>query len=359
MRSRPTLEDIATAVGVSRTSVSNAYNHPEQLSPGLRRKIFTAAAELGYSGPDPKARSLRTQKAGAIGVVLTEHLSYAFEDAASVDFLAGMAEASYGTELALTLIPVGPETPGVDQSARVQRAVVDGFVVYSVAEGDPHLAAALNSGTPLVVCGQPGTTTGAPFVGIDDRTAIKPAAEALIAAGHTDIGILSIRLRSDTPFTGFVNSADLDRAQLHIQRDRIRGALDVFHQAGIHNLPIVASHINDAKSAHNAAAMLLDNHPELTAVLCTTDSMAFGVISVAKERGLSIPEDLSLTGFDGIARALNYGLTTVIQPNKRKGAAAGKLLQQLLDNPLSKIPARTILPTYFAPGTSITSPRIS
>ena len=102
-QNRKTLASLAAELGVSRTTVSNAYNRPDQLAPATRERILSAAAAHGYTGPDPTARSLRTRRAGSTGVLLTEHLSYAFEDAASVDFLAGMAEASTGAATTLTL----------------------------------------------------------------------------------------------------------------------------------------------------------------------------------------------------------------------------------------------------------------
>ena len=118
-RQRGTLASLAAELGVSRTTVSNAYNRPEQLSAALREKILATAEQRGYPGPHPTARSLRTRRAGAIGVLLTEHLTYAFEDLASVDFLAGMAEASYGGNTCLTLVPVGPDS-SVDVAAAAQ-----------------------------------------------------------------------------------------------------------------------------------------------------------------------------------------------------------------------------------------------
>jgi len=75
-----TLASLAAELGVSRTTVSNAYNRPDQLSPELRRRVLETARRLGYPGPDPVARSLRTRKAGAVGVLLTENLAYAFRD---------------------------------------------------------------------------------------------------------------------------------------------------------------------------------------------------------------------------------------------------------------------------------------
>lgn len=354
-----TLASLAAELGVSRTTVSNAYNHPDQLSTALRERILAAAADRGYPGPDPTARSLRTRRIGSLGVLLTEHLSYAFEDFASVDFLAGMAEATYGTDSALTLLPAGPGGAGDSAATLVGRAAVDGFVIYSVAEDDPHLAAARARHLPVVVCDQPTTITGLPFVGIDDRAAIAPAAHALLDAGHRRIGILSIRLdrvRRDGP----VDHADLPTAGMHVQRARVLGALDVFGRAGIDpaDVPVITRHINDRANSVDAARELLETHPELTAVLCTTDSMAFGVLEYARDRGLQVPGDLSVTGFDGIEIALVRGLSTVIQPNKAKGEAAGRMLLRLIDAHVNDLPAaepvpRHLLATTFHPGTTV------
>lgn len=344
---RGTLASLAAELGVSRTTVSNAYNRPDQLSPALRDRILATAQRMGYPGPDPAARSLRTRRIGTIGVLFTDDLTYAFEDLASVDFLAGMAEASRGSRSSLTLIPAGPGEE-INPHSLVGGAVVDGIVVYSVAEDDPYLQAAVARRLPLVVCDQP-TTTELPWVGIDDFQAIAPAAQALLDAGHRKIGILSIRLdrkRND----GFVSPERLASASLHVQKARVSGALAVLAGAGIdpRTVPIVERHINDRANNIDAARQLLDTHPELTAVLCTTDSMALGV--------LELRPDISVTGFDGISTALARDLTTVIQPNKDKGAAAGRMLATLIDAHLSDTPvaaSREVLPTSFYAGSTV------
>ena len=82
-----TLASLAAELGVSRTTVSNAYNRPDQLSAPLRERVLEAARRLGYPGPDPVARSLRTRRAGAVGLLLTEELSYAFRDPGATGFL--------------------------------------------------------------------------------------------------------------------------------------------------------------------------------------------------------------------------------------------------------------------------------
>src|SRR5919197_496073 len=99
-----TLQTIADKVGVSRATVSNAYNHPDRLGDELRERILAAPPELRYPGPDPAARRLRQQRAGAVGLVFTEALSYAFSDAAAVAFLHGLTARCKERESPLLLL---------------------------------------------------------------------------------------------------------------------------------------------------------------------------------------------------------------------------------------------------------------
>ena len=101
MGNRVTLKTIADAVGVSRTTVSNAYNRPDQLAPELRDRILNAARELGYAGPDPAARRLRSGRRDAVGLLLTEGLSGAFTDPAAIILLQGIARATEDAGLAM------------------------------------------------------------------------------------------------------------------------------------------------------------------------------------------------------------------------------------------------------------------
>lgn len=353
---RATLASIAAELGVSRTTVSNAYNRPDQLSPELRERILATAGALGYPGPNPTARSLRTARAGAVGVILTERLAYAFEDQASVDFLAGLAADN--SDLSLTLLPAGPRGEEATNEELVSNAIVDGFVVYSVPAADPHLKAARSRGLPVVVCDQPASLSGVPYVGIDDFAAIQPAAAELVRAGHRRIGILTKRLFS-TPRDGIVSRAEVERSDMHVQRNRVRGALEVFSAAGITEVPIVNRHFNDLASAADGARELVGTHPDITAVLCTTDSMALGVL---KAFGPAVPRELSVTGFDGIAAARNLGLTTVEQPNILKGREVGRVLCALIDahstspHTAGPTPSRTLLETTFVPGRTVGPP---
>ena len=99
-----TVVTVARTVGVSPTTVSNAYNRPHKLGPALRERILRTARDLGYPGPNPAARSLRRGRAGSIGLLLGEALTYAFQDPAAVEFLRGLAEGTARHNTALQLI---------------------------------------------------------------------------------------------------------------------------------------------------------------------------------------------------------------------------------------------------------------
>jgi len=372
---RGTLASIAAELGVSRTTVSNAYNRPEQLSADLREKILRTAEAMGYAGPDPMARSLRTRHAGAIGVLLTDDMTYAFEDQASLEFMSGISEACVGMDTSMLLIPAGAETSEEDRPASlVNQAVVDGFIVYSVASDDPFLASVTARNIPTVICDQPADDHGVNFVGIDDARAIRPAAQTLVDAGHTRIGILCIRL-DRVPNNGPVSAERLAGAHLHVQRDRVTGALDVLEDAGIDRstVPVIERHLNTPETSASAAAELMENHPDLTAVICTTDSMALGMLDYAERMGINVPDDVSVTGFDGIPRALDRGLSTVVQPNREKGFTSGNVLAALIrrreaalrpshrrtesDTSWSEPDNRIVLATHWHEGVTVAPPR--
>src|SRR5919106_6399466 len=120
---RPTMAQVARAAGVSVMTVSYAYSQPDRVSPGALVKVREAAGQLGYPGPHPGARSLRRGRAGSIGVVLGEHLSYAFDDPQAARFLAGVADVCAGHALGLMLLPITGAPADVD---RVAEAAVDG-----------------------------------------------------------------------------------------------------------------------------------------------------------------------------------------------------------------------------------------
>jgi DNA-binding LacI/PurR family transcriptional regulator len=352
VRRPATLASLAAELGVSRTTVSNAYNRPDQLSAPLRARVLEAARRLGYPGPDPVARSLRTRKAGAVGLLLTEALSYAFRDPAATGFLEGLALACEQAGQGLLLVPVSPEQ--VDVTA-VYQAGVDGFVVYSVREDDPHFLAVLERPLPTVVCDQPTGVEGVDRVGVDDRAGMLALTRHVAGLGHRRVGVLCMRLsagRNDGPAPAERQAG----TTYPVQRDRLAGIRDGLAEVGVDwaGVPVHERFEHSVEAGQDAAAALLAAHSDLTAVICTSDILALGALRHAADRGLKVPEQLTITGFDGVPEAERAGLTTVRQPVLEKGRVAGELLLERGDR---NRPRRVTLPTELVVGATSARPR--
>lgn len=318
---RVTLQTIADEIGVSRTTVSNAFSRPDQLSDDLRQQIMDAARRLGYTGPDPAAQRLRRGEAGVVGVVLRESLAYAFSDPYALLFLGGLATPVEAAGLGLLLIPC---PPGDDQAAGVRRADVDRFAVFSLPDEHPMVAAVLERKLPTVFVDGP-MVPDKPFVGIDDRRAMAEMAQLVVAEGHQRVAVLTFRIASDDR-TGPADDTRLAMAEYRITRERLHGAVDTLRAGGLDPL-VWEVGLNAREGARNAARQMLERQPRPTAVLCLSDQIALGVMDTASELGIDIPGELTVTGFDDIPESLPAGLTTISQPAVSKGAAAWRLLE--------------------------------
>jgi DNA-binding LacI/PurR family transcriptional regulator len=332
-RHRVTLTEIATELDVSAMTVSNAYNHPDRLSAALRERIFETARKLGYHGPDPVGRSLRRQRTDVVGVLYSNPLSYAFADPAAVSFLRGLSSITEEAELGLLLVSAagGGSAAGRDPRAAAQ-AAVDGFVIYSMSDEEPPLAAALDRRLPTVVVDQP-LTEGVPVVEIDDEGSARTAAEHLLDLGHERFAIVSFALSPD----GREGIADLVRqehATFRVSRRRLRGYRTALEGAGLlwSEVPVYECQGSATELGHQAATALLSSAERPTAILATSDQLALGVIGWAHEHGLSVPNDVSVVGFDDIPTAADATppLTTIHQDHTEKGLLAGKMLVSLL-----------------------------
>ncbi len=325
---RPTLADVAAHAGVSRTTVSNAYNRPDQLSEDSRRRVLAAAAELGYAGPDPLARSLRTRSADVVGLIFSARLSRAFSDPAAVEFLEGVAEACESRNRSLLLIPAGPESAN---TAMVQRAAVDGFLVYSMPAGDPHVATVLNRPEHVVVIDSPVDVPGTDFVGIDDRGAFAVLARTVLALGHHRIGVVTAH-RGQAGLTTLSDRLRSERDTNAVFAGRLRGLADVLADTDIDGVRVAvyAGTMNTVEVGRAGAAALLAgtslDRRSPTAILCTSDVLAFGVLVELAEQGVDVPAQITVTGFDDVPTAQQVGLTTMAQPARAKGRLAAQLL---------------------------------
>jgi DNA-binding LacI/PurR family transcriptional regulator len=355
IRRKATLASLAAELGVSRTTVSNAYNRPDQLSPQLRQRVLDTARRLGYPGPDPMARSLRTRQAGAVGLIFTETLSYAFRDPAAVAFLEGMALACEEAGTGLLLVPAAPG--GLPDPNIVHRAAVDGFVVYSMPDDDPYIAAVLQRPVPAVIVDEPVGAFGVDWVGLDDRAACAEIGRHLVELGHRRIGVIASRLSSERQ-DGPADLARQASAAYAVERLRLAGLSDGLAAGGVDwtAVPVEERFDNAPAAGASAAAALLDRHPDLTAIACTTDVFALATLDVAARRGLRVPADLSVTGFDDVPQAAVADLTTVRQPMLEKGRVAGRLLLDESERPEAR---HVLLPTELIVRGSTAPPRLA
>ena len=340
---RATLKEVAAEVGVSPATVSNAYNRPDQLSPLLREKVFEAARKLGYAGPDPAARSLRRRRAGAVGVLYSDRLSYAFADPAAVEFFEGVSVATEEAGLGMLLLPGSAR--GAREPEAVGNAVVDGFVIYCMADDDPLVDAALGRRLPVVLVDHPGVGD-APYVGIDDEGAAREAAEHLISLGHTRLGVVSFELTRE-PAGVLEDLSRPERATYGPSRERLRGYAAAVERAGMHasDVPVYECAESTREEGKRAALRMLRTEERPTALLCMSDQLAFGVLEGARELGLSVPQDLSVVGFDDVPEAARTTppLTTVHQSHVEKGLLAGRILVASLSG--DEPPGTGLLPT--------------
>jgi DNA-binding LacI/PurR family transcriptional regulator len=341
---RVTLQTIAERVGVSRMTVSNAFSRPQQLSRELRERILAVAGELGYVGPDPAARALARGSTGAVGVLLTDSLRYAFADEVATTFLGAVAEELAPTGLALTLLTVARH----DEVVPARDVAIDGALVYSCRPESDAREWLLRRDLPVVFVDQE-PVAGITSINVDDRGGARAAARHVVDLGHRRVGLLMVAL--DGP-GGLVADPRAD-VRGHPQRERLLGWLDVLDEAGIEPTVVLAGDNTDGE-ADGAAALLLDADDRPTAVLCFSDVLALGVVRVAAHLGLSVPADISVVGFDDTtaARRSTPGLTTVRQDVEGKGRLAAAALTDAIAKARSGTGARVrhrTLPTELIP----------
>jgi len=348
---KPSLATVALRVGVSTATVSNTFGRPDLVSDRLRAKVLAEAARQGYAGPDPAARQLsRGGRTDTLGLLLTGELPHAFRDPAAVAFLQGLSTCC--AEAGLNLLLISAAASGT-RSDVIGNAVVDGFIVYSVGEDDPYFRQILDRRLPTVVVDAPHEVGTADWVGPDDRAGARAMAQVLIELGHRRVGVLTAGMRR-TPYSGAaerrIEGADA------VNRNRINGIRDALLSVGADGPAIEEGAENTEAAGAQALHAILDRRPDLTAVCSLMDVMALGAMKAAAERGLSVPRDLTITGYDDIPEAAVAGLTTVSQPLVDKGRIAGELY---LSHRAGAAPRRRTLPTHVRARTSSGPPGIA
>ncbi len=293
---QPTINDVARVSGVSKKTVSRVINRSPLLNEETRQKVLGVIADLGYV-PNPQARALALRRNFLIGLV---HDNPNAQTVLSVQ--SGILEALRDTDFELVVRPVNRGSPTMleDVRAFLERQRLFGVVLLPPISENDALAKLCDSiGCRYVRMGSAELDDSEHMVASNDREAVREAVSYLIAMGHKRIGLVA-----GPP--GFRSALE-----------RRLGYEDALAAAGI---SVPRSYITDGtyrfNSGQQAGERLLDLLPRPTAIFCSNDEMAAGVLHIARQRGLEIPDDLSIVGFDDtmIASHIWPPLTTVRWP---------------------------------------------
>ncbi|TWS18192.1 LacI family transcriptional regulator [Tsukamurella asaccharolytica] len=290
---RTTLVHVAEAAGVSLSTASHAFGVDKPISDATRARVLAAAAALGYEGPDPRARSLRSGRTDIIGVQVDDEAGRAFRDPVIIGILDGVSAALAASPTSVLLLPDSlPEE-------RLRTLPVDGVVAAGCSPALESLRAAMaRRSIPVVTAGNQVDDIGS--VGVENHSATALLTDHLHTLGHRSVSVVRLR------------DGDVERA-------RTAAALAAFPDAAV-----VTSADSTIDEGFRAAGELLERAVP-TAVIAQSDLLAVGAIRAAEARGLRVPEDLSVVGFDGVRiDGFDRALTTIRQPIVEMGRRAAQ-----------------------------------
>ncbi|HWS58400.1 MAG TPA: LacI family DNA-binding transcriptional regulator [Actinotalea sp.] len=352
MTHRPTLADVAAAAGVSVSTASLAFSGSGPIAASTKERVLAASAELGYPGPNPLGRSLRSGRSGIVGVVIGDQLRRSFRDPVSIQMLDGLVGALGQMGLGVLLIPASPGVDGANvpepllESAPMDVAVLLG----GVRRDDPVLSTLQRRGVPVVLS-EGALSSGLPVVGIDDRAGSAALLRHLVDLGHRRIATVTL------PFDSRRRCGPVDaRRMSELDWASTQHRLEAFAEAGVVPTVVVEAAASLVEAGQAAGRLVLEVEDPPTAVVAQSDLLAAGVLIAARDLGLRVPQDVSVAGFDGLDLPWLAPdvLTTVTQPLQAKGEALGGVVAQLL---AGEEPTSVSLPVSLRLGTTTAPPR--
>jgi DNA-binding LacI/PurR family transcriptional regulator len=312
---RVTMQDVAERANVSKTAVSFAFNDTSRLSEPTLRHILEVATELGYS-QDPAARMLRTRRTNSLGLLLPQQLDLVLANPYYTQFLQGIGQTCNREGFTLLLAP--PLRGSMLKS--IPYAAVDGFIVSGLEYDRGEVSALKQRDIPFVLVDSEHHD-GVSSVEIEDGRGMEMLVDHLLSLGHRRIAFLAFETGVPGGYGNWRGPA---------QR-RASGAVVALAKYGL-SLESEGIAVREVACTRPGGEQALreiwggDLRP--TAIVCFSDVIALGVLDAAHELGLSIPGDVSVTGFDDLAEAqlAQPSLTTVRQPIETKGRLAAEYL---------------------------------
>jgi LacI family transcriptional regulator len=327
MNERLTLEKIGELAGVSRTTVSRVVNNQPNVRPRIRERVLAVIDETGYQ-PNLAARSLASSRMGFIGLIIPRVVQSVFTDPYFPRLIQGVTQICNASDYTMSLFLFHTENEEQKLYPRIlSRGLLDGVIIASSQIVDPLVSRLEESNMPFVFIGRPGESEQASFVDVDNETGAYTAVTHLIRRRRTRIATITGRLDMSSGI------------------DRLNGYKRALADRGLpidENL-IINGDFNEAE-AYNAMLWLLDYRPD--AVFVASDAMAMGALRALRIKGVSVPDQIAVVGFDDLppAATSNPPLTTIRQPIKRIGALAAETLLDSIEQGTTP-PRRIILPT--------------
>ena len=308
----PVMADVARLAGVSHQTVSRVLNDHPNVRPITREKVLAAIRELAYR-PNAAARTLVTRRTHTLGVITADTMLYG-----PTSMLYGFERAAHDTYfVSVASLPALDRRSMLDAVDRFTGQGIEGIIVIATQDTAVAALSHVRPEVPLVAVGC-GTRASVTSVAIDNVAGATAATRYLLGQGHRTVYHLA----------GPVSCLDA--------KERLDGWQQVIREAGGPEPPVLAGDWS-ASSGYELGGRLA-TEPGLTAIFCGNDTMALGVIRALVERGLRVPEDVSVVGFDDVPEAGFYlpPLTTVRQDFGEVGRQA---LNTLVDRMTGAIPA--------------------
>jgi alanine racemase len=343
MMARVTIRGIAEKAGVSATSVSFAFNNPSRLPEATVQRILEVAEELGYI-PDPVARSMSTGRTGTLGILVPQPFTEVVRNPFLYEFLEGVAEVCTAAGYSLMIVP--PLEGSVRRAISV--SAVDGFLTLGLELFKSTMVVLRRREVPFVMVDS-DPVEGVPAVNVDDESGAFEVMSYVLKTGHRNIAILGIRSGKEGRYQEYTGTL----------RRRMKGYMKAL---ATYNLEIDQVRIqlfecsSTTSGGQEGFRQIWKKKHSPTAVVAMSDVIAIGVIYAAKQKGLKVPEDLSVVGFDDISmsKLINPELTTVSQQTKEKGKLAAELLVKFIRSECG--PSHHILNTKLVIRDSVSSP---
>jgi LacI family transcriptional regulator len=320
-----TRNDVAEAAGVSPSTVSYVLNDgPRGVSESTKERVLKVVSKLGYH-PNAIARSLRTKRVGMVGLMVPD---------ISNPFFAGLSRGAQDVAKEKGYFVVVCNTDGqLRQEISLMRSLyehcMEGIIIDPVEVESRDLKFLLERSVPVVLSGLDKDTAAADCAGVDDTQAAADAVGYLMALGHKEIALIT---------------GPLTQRRMSHRPEGYRKAL-IEHSIAYRDDLVVNGDYSQG-SGYNCAQELLQRRVKFSAVFAANDLMAIGAMVAIQERGLRVPEDVSIVGFDNIpeSNVATPKLTTIDNPHYAQGKATAEMLFERISGTIQGRARAIVLP---------------